>query len=232
MTFHLADLSTPAPAWSPDTWAAIAAWITATLAAVAGIVAARQLRESRALRNEQAQPYVVAFLEPSAADESFIDLVIKNFGATAATDIKMRVDPSPRRAPNMTGAQQEDLWLPSTIPTLVPQQEWRTYWDFIPRRVEAQLPASHKATVDFKDSRSKQSFTFSFDLDWHPFINRGHLVIYGPHHTAKALRAIEKITKGWRESASGGIAVTVRDGDAKDAATRERVRELRAAKAD
>ncbi|HEX2413715.1 MAG TPA: hypothetical protein VHJ37_00735, partial [Thermoleophilaceae bacterium] len=91
--------------WSPEAWAALATWITAAVAVAAGYVALGQLGEARharleqaRLRKEQAQPYVMAYIEFSEASTFLVDLVVRNFGATAAHDVALEIDPAPRRS--------------------------------------------------------------------------------------------------------------------------------------
>jgi len=204
--------------WSAEAWAAIAAWFTATIALAAGLVAVGQLDEARRLRLEQAEPYVVAFMEPNASTSSCMDLVIRNFGATAAHDVRLKVDPAPQRHAGERGA----VWLPSTIPVLVPGQEWRTFWD-TGERMEGNLPRRHDAIVAFTDSRGRDLPPLRSILDWNAFENRTTIETYGIHHAAKALRQIDKTLAGWREGPSGGLAVVARDGDAKDRRNRERI---------
>lgn len=198
--------------WSSDAWTAAATWITAAVAIVASIAAFRQLREARRMRLEQSQPYVAVFMEASEVDPGFVDLVIRNFGATAAMNIEIEIDPAPQQA---AGGGPRDLWVPARLPALVPSQEWRTLWDYIRPRSEAGLPDKATASVEFCDPQGRP-FSFTYALDWEPYAKRGNLIVYGPHHSAKALREIEKSIKKWSESIHGGLAVTVRDGDAKD----------------
>jgi hypothetical protein len=212
-----------ASTWRAEDWTAAAAWVTASVAVAAGATAAVQLREARRLRLEQSQPYVVVFMEASQADDSFIDLVIRNFGSTAATDVRVQIDPRPRRI--ATGEGKEEVWLPDRLPVLVPGQEWRTLFDSTHQRFETDLPQNHHATVRFKDSGQSREFVYDFELHWEPYFMRGHMVIYGVHHAAEALRKIEKTIKHWQEGR--GLAVTVRDGDAKDAAARQRLADMR-----
>src|SRR4051812_12605673 len=76
--------------WPPETWTAIAAWATAGVAGAAGFLALRQLAEARRLRLEQAQPYVAVYMdERREVDERFHDLVIANFGKTAAFNVEV-----------------------------------------------------------------------------------------------------------------------------------------------
>jgi len=164
--------------------------VTAAIAVVAGTVAWRQLREARRLRLEQAQPYVAVFMEHSAADPKLLDLVVRNFGTTAATDVVLKIDPKPQRA-SASGVGHMDVWLPDRIPTLVPGQEWRQLWDFTPERVKTDLPERHQAVVTFQDSRGEEH-RFDYTLDWGATRTRMYVTTYGIHHGVKALREVAK----------------------------------------
>lgn len=64
----------------PATWDALATIATAVgvvLAGVAAYIAARQYRSGEDARRDQTRPYVVVSVQSSAADESFMDLVIE-----------------------------------------------------------------------------------------------------------------------------------------------------------
>jgi hypothetical protein len=200
-----------------DQWAAAAAWLTALVAVGAAAVAFVQLGEARRLRVEQAAPYVVVTMEPSPAAQWVIDLVIRNLGATAATDVELAITPPIERAAGERGA----VLLPETIPVLVPGQEYRTLWDTAIARKDSGLPDRYEATVTFKDSHGKAAEPLRFVLDWSPLWLRDVVTVYTEHDAAKALREINKTLKESRErGASRGLAVFVRDGDAKDARTR------------
>jgi hypothetical protein len=207
--------------WQAEEWSAAGTWATAVIALLAGAIALRQVSEARRLREEQAQPYVVAFMEPSSAGREFIDFVVRNFGATAAYDVQIDVSPQMQRT-GTNGRASEDVWLPKIIPILVPGQEWRSYWDAGHQMFASELPKSHNVVVTYKDSRGRQLSCRS-SLDWNAY--RGSfLAIYGPHHIAKALREIQKHVAKWGESGRG-LSVYARDGDAKDARSRERLEE-------
>ncbi len=179
--------------WPAENWSAVAAWVTATIALVAGIVAVRQLGEARTLRREQAQPYVAVFMDHSGVDPQFIDLVVRNFGDTAASDVVLKIEPPPQRAAT---SQQgyEAVWLPDSIPTLVPGQQWREMWDFTPDRAAGELPDRHEAEVTFKDSQG-EAYRFSYVLDWSATRSRLYIKEYGLHDAAKTLRDISKTLK-------------------------------------
>lgn len=207
-------------------WTALAAWVTAGVALIAGAIAVGQLGETRRLRLEQAQPYVVVFMEPSQAGSWFVELVVRNFGATAAHDVRLNIDPAPRTQ----SGSRDQVWLPAVIPVLAPGQEWRTFWD-TGERVGSDLPDRHEAVVAFTDSVGRRLPALPSILDWGVFENRATIELYGIHHAAKALRQIDKTLTGWRERPSGGLKVYVRDGDAKDARDREHFEQRRAPRA-
>jgi hypothetical protein len=197
---------------SNPAWTALAAWAAVGLALLAGLVAFFQLREARRLRAAQAQPYVAIYTEENAAVWTAIDLVIKNFGATVAMDIRVAIDPAPQRA---AGGSIEDVWTPQTIETLVPGQEWRTFWDTTLGREESELPSRYDAKLVFADTNGAQ-FNYAFVLDWEPLTKRGAIVASTPHDGVQALEAIRDTLAGWRENAAGGLRVVARDGDARD----------------
>ncbi len=215
-------------AWDPEDWSALAAWVTAGVALAAGMVAARQLGEARRLRLEQAQPYVAVYMESSAAEPHFIDLVMKNFGTTAATDVRLKVVPALQRT--VQGGAPEDVWLPECIPVLVPGQEWRTWWDFGPERAETDLPQRYEASVSYKDAHHRALPTTPAVLDWGAYLGRRWVSVYTMHDAAKALREMSKTLRKWQESPSGGLAVFTRDGDEKDQQKRERYEAWRRAR--
>jgi hypothetical protein len=147
---------------TPDAWTAIATWLGACVAVAVGIgavtVGGRQLSEARRLRREQAQPYVVVFTEGSGNDPRHFDLVIKNFGMTAATDVRV-VFSAPLESAVLRGPPNHSpIRTPDVIPVLVPGQEWRTFWDFTAARAGASdLPDEYTATVTFSDSGGRAS---------------------------------------------------------------------------
>jgi hypothetical protein len=115
-------------------WLAIAAWAALALGVVVLIYVSRQVTRNRQLKTEQIRPQVAMFMEPHAADWHVIELVVRNFGQTAAYDVRFEFTNPP------TVAAYEDsdsdgppdvaeLDLPSELPFLAPGQEWRTVWD-------------------------------------------------------------------------------------------------------
>jgi hypothetical protein len=185
--------------WTPAEWSSSAEVATAIVALVAAFVGLRQLHEAQtlrrqqerdasALRREQAQPYVAVFMEPLVAvDPKFQELVIKNFGATAAFNIRVESEPTIVRE---WQGNVQDVPLPE-IPTLVPGQEWRVLWDFFPKRHDAGLPDRYEVQVAFEDSQGTQ-FNLGYTLDWGMSRNRLSVTTFGVHDGVKELQEIRK----------------------------------------
>lgn len=204
--------------WGPEHWSALAAWATVLVAVVAGLIALLQVRESRRLREEQARPYVVVYMESNTATPHIVDLVVRNFGTTVAYDVKIDIDPPPLRSAQ--GGGSEDVWLFNRLPALVPGQEWRTMWDFGPSRFGSGLPDEYRAVARYRDSRGHELPPLPSALDWGAFRGRRWVTEYGVHDAAKALREIEKRMRRWSEGFNG-LSVYARDGDALDARRRD-----------
>lgn len=197
-------------------WSAIAACGGLLLAIAAAIFGYRQFGEARRSREEQAQPYVAIYMEPSEADAQAINLVIRNFGATAAQDIHVAIEPPPKQyAGHVT-----DLKVPSVIHTLVPGQDWTTFWDTAIARNSDEIPRHHTATIGFKDTRGRELGPYTFDLDWNAIMDRGYLVTYNMHELARAVRDIRDLYRSRGDS--GHAKVMAYDGDAHDERERER----------
>ena len=127
-----------------------------------------------------------------AVDPKIQELVIKNFGATAAFNVRVESEPTIER--EWEGKAQE-VPLPE-IPTLVPGQEWRAVWDFFPSRHEAGLPDRHDVKVLFEDSQG-ESYAFDYTLDWSVHRDRLSVKTFGVHHGVKELKAIrERLDRG------------------------------------
>lgn len=217
---------------------AAAALATVAIAVIALLYARGQVREAKAARAqtaaldvERAQPYVVMFTEPSAATPLMIDLVIRNFGQTAATDVTIELNPWPQHSPDDGQTAPGDVALPDTLPVLAPGQEWRTSWDHARARMKTALPDRHTGVVRYfgLNETPRES---PIVLDWSLYESRRWVTVRSVHDAAEALRDIRGIMKKWNNSVHGGLAVYSRDGDAKDAQERERYRSWREAQAD
>ena len=177
---------------SNGAWSATAAWVGLLLAVLAARFAWSQFREARRTRDEQAQPYVAIYMEPTEAAQNAVDLIIKNFGATAAREIEITIEPPLNSSIN---GEVDKVKVPNLIRTLVPGQQWSTFWDTTFRRKDRGLPKHHIATIRFKDSRNRTLGPYIFDLDWDAILGRGYIVTHGMHDLAKALMEVRDTYK-------------------------------------
>jgi hypothetical protein len=123
-----------------STWLAWAAWAAIALGIVALVFTNHQLGRSRRLTSEQHRPHVGMLMEPHAADWHVIELVVRNFGRTAAYDIRFSFADPPTVAEYENSsdgyAEVVELQLPRELPVLAPGQEWRLVWDSALDRAE------------------------------------------------------------------------------------------------
>ena len=143
------------PDWFPnaDTWAAWAQWVTAAIAIGAAVFAYQQVKLARDTRERVAQPDVVVYMDHHAV-RPYLDLVVKNFGQTAAYNVRLTLPPlvvAPYTS-NLTGKQVTSLWLPESIAVLAPGQEWRTVWDSAIRREKYRERTGENLRADFVGS--------------------------------------------------------------------------------
>jgi len=202
-------------------WTALAGVCGVLLALGAALVGGWQLAEARRLRIEQAQPYVAVYADVSPASSAVFDLVIKNFGRTPATSVCVQVKPALGRA----AYGDELVELPPVIPTLVPGQEWRTFWDTQMARKDSSLPNNYAVEVRFSDATGKPAFCLQFELDWHASTHRDVVDVSSSHDAAKALQDIRTILKN--AMPRGALNVLARDGDAQDEQERARFEQRR-----
>ena len=194
------------------------------LVALAALIYARgQVNEAKSAREqarelelERSQPYVVVYTEPSAATNMITDIVIKNYGATAAHDVRVALSPWPKRS--LGRGEDETVGLPSVIPVLAPGQEWRTMWDSGVTRADSELPDRHEGHVTFRGLEGKTR-TSPIVLDLGIYEPRMWATVYGVHDVAEAVRGLKTTIGRWSEGWNG-INVVVRDGDARDEASR------------
>ncbi|SFU16323.1 hypothetical protein [Arthrobacter sp. ov118] len=196
-----------------DWISAVSTAATLVIAAIAAAIALFQLIQAKKLELDKSQPYVVMTMQESISPQ-FIDLVIKNYGQTAAYDVRVLLNPAPTRSQD--GA--EVVHLPEVIPVMAPGQEWRTHWDSASDRYSSTLPDRHEGTITYfgeKDIYKKQISSKAI-LDWSIYKSRLRMVEYGVHDLAKAVQGIRKNQEKWTENAGGSLSVYTRSGEAKD----------------
>ena len=148
-------------AWGHQRWVrhldGWAAWAAILLGVVALVFANRQIKRNRRLVAEQTRPNVAMFMEPHPADWHVIELVVRNFGQTAAYDIRFSFSNPPTVAEYENSADGyadiTELQLPRELPVLAPGQEWRMVWDSALDRAEigSGIESRFAGTVTYYD---------------------------------------------------------------------------------
>jgi hypothetical protein len=206
-------IDTIAGAYTPGEWQAIAAVGTFVVAVAAAVFAFFQVREAARIRVEQARPYVVAFVDRSSPSD--VDLVVKNFGVTAARGVELVWD----RPPLIRwGDVSESFESFEQLPLLVPGQEWRSIWDFNGKRIDDDEPA-YSVTVRSHDARGRRLRDETFVLDTKHFAHEMMWQRKTLHDVGNSLEKIERRIGRWGDGISG-LKVFTRDGDEEDARQR------------
>jgi hypothetical protein len=140
-----------------STWIAWAAWAAIALAIVTLVFTNHQINRNRRVAAEQTRPHVGVLMEPHAADWHVIELVVKNFGQTAAYNIEFSFTNPPTVAEYENAADGyadvAQLQLPGELPILAPGQEWRLVWDSALDRAEigSGIESRFAGTVSYYD---------------------------------------------------------------------------------
>ncbi len=144
-----------------STWLAWAAWAALALGVVALLFTNHQIQRNRQSAAEQTRPHVAMLMEPHAADWHVIELVVRNFGRTAAYDIRFSFPTPPTVAAYENAADGYadivELQLPRELPVLAPGQEWRMVWDSALDRAEigTGIESSFTGSVIYYDRREQ-----------------------------------------------------------------------------
>src|SRR6185312_1374982 len=194
-------------------WLAIGVWAVVILGLAALIFAYIQSKRNREARVEEMRPHVAMYMEPHASDWHLIELVVRNFGKTAAYDVRFSfVNP-----PTVGQYESEhdglvnvgELALPSTIPALAPGQEWRTIWDSTLSRSEmggsiewqfvGNVKYADKPALDGKrrSVKGRNEFQTKVVLDWDDLqpvqrveLMTGHELAKRERHKLELLRSL------------------------------------------
>jgi hypothetical protein len=198
-----------------DAWAALAQWVTVAVAVGAAWFAYQQVTEARRTRERVAQPEVVVFIDHNTVDWHHMDLVIKNFGQTAAYNVRVTLPPL-RIVPfdnEATGERVTTHYVPSTIAVLAPGQEWRSAWEsgIEMEDYDDELPSNYVGTVEFDDkmNATKPSLSNPISLDVNMFRNTQRISIEKGKTVEKALYEISGTLKGFKSQHSGVWVYTV-----------------------
>lgn len=162
-------------------WSDIATIVAAVGTLFAALFALGAIWQTRSLTKQKAQPYVAASLEPHQHVPWVMELVVANYGQTAATNVHITIDPEPLRVvlenPDPDGPTKETpLPYPKTLSVLVPGQRWGTTWDSIfMRHKHDKLPTRYTITLTYDGIKGKRQPQTEYALDWDMYLARGHL---------------------------------------------------------
>lgn len=169
---------------------------------VAALVATRQVREARRLREQQYRPFVVIDFE---VDDPWISLVITNLGTSLARDIRFEVQPELRSSLE----DQPALGiLNDGIPTLAPGKVLRTFFDGFIQRKDSGLPDRYEATVSYRDESGRRQFSEALSLDLAIYKSFTYLVRHDIHDIHKVLKEMQKEMKKWTAGSRGVLAMS------------------------
>ena len=169
---------------------ALAAMLTFGLATLAAWFGWRQLNEAATLRREQAQPYVAAGMRV-VGTSSFVEFYLRNFGATAAFNVRLKIDPPMQAA--WLGRATEDVKLFDVLPTMAPGEEWATLWGHGGAHFEQGLPDKTTVAITYEDSLGRGQRA-TYVLDWAAQGGRRYVAEKGLNEIAKTLAEIGKDT--------------------------------------
>jgi hypothetical protein len=162
---------------------------------VAGaIVAWRQVKEARRLREAQVQPFVVADFEVDEQNQA-IYLVISNIGGTMARNVRLKFDPELTSSldsnPNVTPPR--DLKpLRDGIPSLPPGKRIPIMLDAFTQRDAATYPDLYRVAITFYAPALKRELHDDSVLDLGVYRNTLHSMrrdIHDVHERLKELVA-------------------------------------------
>ena len=190
---------------SSGSWLAIAAWAALGFGLVVLLAVNRQLSRNRQLKRDQVRPQVTMFMEPHASDWHLIELVVRNYGQTAAHNIEFAFTNPPTVAiyEDSDHAGQlnvTELHLPSELTVLAPGQEWRTIWDSAISREElggsiesrfegavvyADLPRPLNGKRESRFGEKRREYESKATLDWAELQPVQRLELMTTHDLAK-----------------------------------------------
>jgi hypothetical protein len=184
---------------------------------VAALVAWRQVREARRLREQQNRPFVVIDFGIERGVETYLE--VANLGTSLARDVKFEINPPLASAVDVP--VDKFKMLNEGIPTLAPGKRLRTFFDIGFQRVESDLPMSYVATVQYKDEDGKRSFKEKLDLDLELFMYLESPTRRDLHDVHERLEDIGKTLRKWSGSPSGLLTISRAEADERNRQRRE-----------
>lgn len=170
---------------------------------------AEQAQDAEAARRDQERAYVAIYFDVRDDRRTVPDLHIRNFGQTAAYDVKFTFDPPLRSSFDDTMPINEVGMIRDGIPTLPPGLSMTTVFDAYHERPD-DWENAYKATVTYKD-RSGETHTEEFVLDLAPYIGSHYVDRKGLHDVHERLKELVREVSHMRSGFGSPLPVLVED---------------------
>ena len=137
-------------------------WSMADATSKAARASEKSIREMRLSREEQAKPKVVCYFEHNERRRQTYDLVIRNYGDSAAFNVSLVFSPQLERY----GATKLPPLKGKTFQIMAPGYEWRTFWDSFPGSDTSLMPDEFIASVsyDWDEPQKHETHDVRFDI--------------------------------------------------------------------
>jgi hypothetical protein len=214
--------------WTATDWAGVQCLVLVA----AAIVAWRQVREARRLREAQAEqarrlheaqaePFVVVDFEVEESQEIYI--VISNIGRTMARDVRLKFAPELTSSLDSHGPgvvpPKELQPLSGTIPSLAPGKRIRVMFDLFHQRDPNVYPDVFDVEISFYAPALKREIGDKSVLDLGLYRNILHPMRRDVHDVHERLNELVKEARKWTAGGSGLRVLTPRRERARTAVT-------------
>ena len=171
--------------------------------AVAALVAWRQVREARRLREQQIRPFVVIDFE---VEQHVFYLTVANVGTALARDVTFDIDPA--FTTSVTTQVAELKMLTDGVSSLAPGKRIRTFFDAATQRRPQQFPDRYRVCIRYRDQDRERSFNDEVDLDLGIYRNLGYVDRKGLHDLHERVKDVVDVMRGWGSSGGGLLAMS------------------------
>jgi hypothetical protein len=190
-----ATIGAPGPLWTDvGTFAVLAAQLLVLV--VAAGFAGYQVWEARRLREAQVRPFVVIDFE---VWRGFVELKIKNFGATLARNVKFTFEPTVQTtfdADPDKGSLAEIPLFRDGIASLPPGKEITLAFDFGGERTQQGLPDSYVVHLTYRGEPLGREYKDEQVIDMSIYRSRGPIHRNGLHEIHAVLKEMLNTQKG------------------------------------
>lgn len=187
---------------SADDVMAFSALATMVIALAALVFAWKQVTEARLTRDAASAPFVAVSIEQSRHEQSILNLVIANTGATLARDVMLEFSPpltSAHWTKNPSADPSSAPMLTTGFPSMPPgyrlERVFEHAIDRNPQLEDDGFPWRFDVTVTYCDYRGRPQDPLRYVIDFRPLADGSYLQVLTEHHAAKALREIRDLLK-------------------------------------